>query len=157
MISDCRQTPTQMLHLSWDLFFCYHFLRFLSYLGWTWPFHVQFAIFFKFMAAKVSIACMTIFPVPEGYGRSHAMFSFPLAKTRLIVSLRFSYMFLLISVPYPLLPHNVPNCHDVAFDMTFILGTLSKTGMFYIFPDLSVLSITFSCRGSVFKNLVGQI
>ncbi|MCU9595400.1 hypothetical protein OEV82_13200, partial [Caldibacillus thermolactis] len=38
-LSDCRQTPTQMLHLSWDLsFFAHHFLRFLSYLGWTWSF-----------------------------------------------------------------------------------------------------------------------
>ena len=87
-------------------------------------FHVQFAIFFKFMAAKVSIACMDNFLSPLKVVHRIPCFSFASAKTRSIVSLRFSYMFLL-SLVYdeddPLLPHNVPKygVESIFYDLYF--------------------------------------
>ncbi len=59
---------------------------------------VQVAIFFKFMAANVSIACIDLFLRPRQVVHRTPCFSFASAKARSIVSLRFAYICLISSL-----------------------------------------------------------
>src|SRR5690554_2205747 len=60
--------------------------------------HIQFAIFFKFMQAAISIACALTFFKPRRVVQRMPCFSFISANTRSIVSFLISYISLLMLV-----------------------------------------------------------